>query len=55
MITESLFLFLTSIISLNQPAATEKKEVMRPEKQIEVVQTHPASNSSTMRGGWDHN
>lgn len=55
MITESLLLFLTSIISLNQPTTVEKKEVIHPEKQIEVVQTHTASNSSGMRGGWDHN
>lgn len=55
MITESLLLFLTSIISLNQPTTAEKKDVIHPKKQIEVVQTHTASNSSAMRGGWDHN
>ena len=55
MIAESLLLFLTSIISLNQPVAAEKKELICPDKQIEFVQTHTASVSSSMRGGWDHN
>ncbi|MBK7391522.1 MAG: hypothetical protein KBH11_09410 [Bacteroidia bacterium] len=55
MIAESLLLFLSSIISLNQPVAAEKKELICPDKQIEVVQTHTASVSASMRGGWDHN
>lgn len=55
MIAESLLLFLTSIISLNQPVAAEKKELIHPDKQIEVVQTRTVSVSVGMRGGWDHN
>jgi hypothetical protein len=55
MITESLLLFLTSIISLNQPATAEKKEVTLPKKQIEDVQIYTTSDLSGMRGGWDHN
>ena len=55
MITESLLVFLTSVMSLNQPITVEKKEIIRTEKQIEVVQTHTPTCPSSMRGGWDHN
>lgn len=53
MITESLILFLSAVMSLNNPEipAANKKE----NSSTTVAQQKTATTSANIRGGWDHN
>ncbi|MBK6643035.1 MAG: hypothetical protein IPN13_11155 [Bacteroidetes bacterium] len=55
MLTESLLLFITSLISLNQPAEIQKKQLAGTEQQIEIRLNIPVPANVVLRGGWDGN
>ncbi|MBP9083280.1 MAG: hypothetical protein KBH11_09405 [Bacteroidia bacterium] len=55
MLTESLLLFITSLISLNQPAEIQKKQLTGTEQQIEIRLNIPVPANVVLRGGWDGN
>ena len=55
MLTEPLLLFITSLISLNQPAEIQKKQLAGTEQQIEIRLNIPVPANVVLRGGWDGN
>jgi len=55
MLTESLLLFITSLISLNQSAEIQKKQLAGTEQQIEIRLNIPVPANVVLRGGWDGN
>ncbi len=55
MIADSILLFITSIISLNQSVPVEKQPSPKQNDPIEVVYQTTTNTTSSMRGGWDGN
>lgn len=55
MLTESLLLFITSLISLNQPVEIQKKQLPGTEQQIEIRYNIQSPANVVQRGGWDGN
>lgn len=56
MITESLLIFLTTVMSLNQPTTTGQQVSSTQQSQTKSVST-PKNGTTTelLRGGWDRN
>lgn len=50
MITESLMIFLTTLMSLNAPVDQVKSKIS-----TEKVHQQQVNTSVNIRGGWDHN
>ena len=55
MITETLMIFLTTVMSLNQPAQSETSALAGNTKEKEVKQINTETTPSLLRGGWDRN
>jgi hypothetical protein len=52
MITETLMIFLTTVMSMNQPTEINKSSV---KQQTEVKQATIETTPALLRGGWDRN
>lgn len=55
MITETLMIFLTTVMSMNQPAETNKSSLTEVKQQTEVKHATTETAPALLRGGWDRN
>jgi hypothetical protein len=57
MISETLFIFLTSVMSLNSLPENEKKQIAGNQQQSQQINTEEAASETNIRkgGGWDLN
>jgi hypothetical protein len=56
MVTETLLIFLTSVMSLNQPAnVNQQVKTTQYSQTKEVVESKNEPASNLLRGGWDRN
>lgn len=56
MVTETLLIFLTSVMSLNQPTnVNQQVKTGQHSQTTEVVKSTHETTSNLLRGGWDRN
>ncbi|MBK6643034.1 MAG: hypothetical protein IPI23_21340 [Bacteroidetes bacterium] len=55
MIAETLMIFLTTIMSMNQPVEINKSSLSEVKQQTEVKQANTETTPALLRGGWDRN
>ena len=53
MIAETLMIFLTTVMSMNQPVEANKSSLTEVKQQTEVKQVNTETTPELQRGGWE--